>query len=331
LLTVEFVVNARAALELSRYQWTVLIKDQPSRVPAIRDQAMILYRAYRTISAEARKVLANPGGGADTLNIRAALGTVIGRIVVSDEEKHKGVAEFLTALRDFLVLSLWVSSRTEVGRQLITSLAAEPQAKMSIGIRYKGSPSSLLAYVPPGKVGAYGKPVPVPETNPFLDLFDKSKPIEKGTGSPTDLGAPVWLPEGVEANVVEVAPALFTKFLTVESALERILLGSASFGEGRQVFYTPVRIELMHELIHVLHNARGANREAVYMPKDVKGVWSSPEEFWAITGGKMNEDLFNAEAGLPNRHGHSGIAMVSLDPASEVAAVNSFATISGVP
>ena len=292
---------------------------------------MILYRAYRRVGTELRKVLAAPGGsGPVATDVRTALATVIERIVVSDEDNHKGVADFLGAIRDFLVLSLWVSSRREVGKQLITSLAEEPQAVMTIGIRYKGAPSSLLAYVPPGATGAHGKPGDVPQTNPFLDLFDKAKPIDKGTGSPTDLGAPVWLPEDSQANVVEVAPVLFTKFMSVDDALGRILLGSASFGEGRQVFYTPVRIELMHELIHVLHNARGANREAVYMPKDVKGVWTSAEEYWAIAGGKMNENRFNAEAGLPQRHGHGGIPLASLDPASEAAAVNSFATISGV-
>jgi hypothetical protein len=331
LITLEFVVSAKAALELSRYQWAVPFKNQPSRLPAIREQAMILYWAYRTVSEASRKVLTSAGGDLARTTAPAALSIVIGRIGVSDPDKHKGVAEFLAVVRDFIVLSLWVSSRREVGTQLITSLAEEPQAVMTVGIRYKRSPSSLLAYVPPGATGAHGKPVVVSQENSSLDLFDKTKPIDKGTGSPSDLGAPVWLSEDSDINALDVASKLFTRHLTVEDALQRILLGSASFGRGRQIFYTPVRIELMHELIHVLHNARGANREAVSMPEDAKAVWSNAEEYWVIAGGKMNENRFNAEAGLPERVGHSGVPLASLDPASPTAEVDSFATISGVP
>jgi hypothetical protein len=331
LLTLEFVVSAKAGLELSRYQWAVPFKDQPTRLPAIREQAMTLYRAYRTVSGDLRKILTGTGGGAGSTNVPKALATVIGRITVSDPDKYKGVSEFLNVVRDVLVLSLWVSSRREVGRQLITSLAEEPQAVMTIGIRYKLSPSSLLAYVPPGTADAHGKPVPVVPDNPFFDLFDKTKPIDKGAGSSSDLGAPVWLPEDSKINALDAAPELFTKFMTVDDALERILLGSASFGEGRQTFYTPVRIELMHELIHVLHNARGANREVVAMPKEAQAAWSNAEEYWVIAGGKMNENRFNAEAGLPKRFGHAGVPLALLDPTSPTAAVNSFATISGVP
>jgi hypothetical protein len=330
LLTLECVVSAKAALELLRYQWTVPFKNQQDRVPAIRQQADIVYQAYRTASTQLGKVLADPGGAPLAQDVKAALERVIPRITISGEYDHKGVADFLATVKDFLVLSLWVSSRGNAGRQLLSNLAAEPQAKVTIGIRYKRGPSSLLAYVPPNTVTAHGKPQSVPQMNPFLDLFDKSKPLDKGAGSPTDLGAPVWLPASSGTDALEAAPVLFTDYLTVEAALKRILLGGASFGRGRQVFYTPVRIELMHELIHVLHNARGANREIVSLPAEDKNVWTNAEEFWAIAGGKINENLFNAEVGLPQRHGHSGIALASLDPGSDTAA-ESFASISGVP
>ena len=84
----------------------------------------------------------------------------------------------------------------------------------------------------------------------------------------------------------------------------------------------------MHELIHVLHNACGTNRETV-LAAQFKDVWTNAEEYWTIDGGPINENLFNAEVGLPRRAGHRGIPLDALDPNSEEAQENSFATLSG--
>ena len=255
----------------------------------IHSEALLLYGAYRTVGAALRKTLDKGSGSKSKSKAGSPLAQVIRRITVDAAEGYKGVDEFLTSVREFLVLSLWVSARLPAGKQLLAALAAQPQALMTIDLRPKLGRSSLLAFVPPGHEGAYGRP-DTSGNRVRVDGFDKAEPIIKGTGSSSRLGAPVWLPrtkdQGPHApNAVDVAPDLFVGYVTVEEALIRILLGSVSFLQNRGVFYTPPRIELMHELIHVLHNASGTNREFV-LQADFRMFGRTPKSTGRLTAGR---------------------------------------------
>lgn len=155
------------------------------------------------------------------------------------------------------------------------------------------------------------------------------KPADKGAGTHTFLGAPVWIDS--DADIVENAHALFPKLITVERALEQILLGSLSFSDRKYAFYTPARIELMHEMLHAAHNGDGVNRAAVKLPAGVpEKIWTNTEEYATIAGGDLTENDFGAEIGLPDRCGHSGL-LPELLPSTSEAASDSLATLSRIP
>jgi hypothetical protein len=123
------------------------------------------------------------------------------------------------------------------------------------------------------------------------------------------------MPDFVSSD--EMLTALF-EGQSDERALTKILSGSLSFDKNCRPFFTPARIELTHEIIHVLHNARGMNRaETRRLLESEQKIWSNPEEWWTIAAGEINENQFNQIIGAPDRYGHAGIPLSGLDKSSE--------------
>jgi len=288
--------------ELSRYSPTVKIADQKDRSAAVLGRAGMLFEVYRRVLVAAVATVASP---------KSDLGAVAGRITIDEAaaKANKDVRDFLLGVRGFVLLSLWVASRSPVGAQLVTDLA-QSNAAIMIRIFYKEEPASLLAFV--AGPGAYAKSAP----RTGEDIRGRTEPITNSSGAPSQLGAPVWL---TEQSAGELEAASF-KYQTADQALAKILTGSISFTRDRAPFYTPARIELLHELIHVLHNARGSNREKVMtLTEDEQRAFKDAEEYWTVAGGTISENAFNAVIGAPERWGHSGLMLTSLDPSSKEA------------
>ncbi|MFI5495732.1 hypothetical protein [Actinoplanes sp. NPDC051859] len=326
LRSLEFVVAARNALTLSKYAWTEPLIKQEDRSADVRQQAMVLYKAYRSVAAKVAPVLAGglpgvPAESAELLKAKADFATVAGRITVDTGENQPGTADYLGVIHQMVLLCLAVTTRGADGRRLLAGLAASPKAAIIIDLRHKLNPSSLLAYGPDGSDSQYAKPA--------APLTGDIPASTRGAGSRSYLGAPVWLDGEIDST--EAGSQLFKKYLSVDRAHERILLGSLSFGEGKFAFFSPLRIELMHELLHVLHNAQGTNRAAVKLTGGLTtALWTNGEEYATIAGGDLTENALGAEIGLPDRYGHSGLSLDFLSAKSE-AAVDSLAKLSRIP
>ncbi|ATB37045.1 hypothetical protein CYFUS_002466 [Cystobacter fuscus] len=309
LADLEGMISAYITLELSRYQPTIKIANQQDRSATIQALASILFKAYRLVAAKARSMVLT--GDQD-------LKTVAARITLKKESAgNKSALQFLEEVDGFVIISLMVANRSPTGQRLVQRLAAA-NATVSLRVVYKESPSSLLAFTAGG--GAYCQAAPV-QGNPFEDpaLHARAKSIAKGAGGPSELGAPVWFEEEENRSAGMLEADSF-KHQSVDVALGKILMGSISFTRDKVPFFTPPRIELLHELIHVLHNARGSNREAIRVLSNVEeDAWHNAEEYWTIAGGNISENAFNATIGAPDRYGHGGLVLRGLELSSPFA------------
>jgi hypothetical protein len=327
LAALDRLVCAYVTLELSRYSPSVPIAAQDDRSPAVYRWASVLFEAYRRVLADAADVVWAPKGD---------LAVVAGRITIDDRAaaSSPAVKEFLTRVRGFVLLSLWVASRSDLGKQFVTRLARS-NAAATVQVQYKGKPSSLLAYV--GGPGCHCKALGGDQVT-TADIRCRAGLIAEGAGDPSILGAPVWLPEQGPVTLMDLMdkgkPELafdyqrWGSYTGPDAALARILSGSVSFTRDRAPFYAPPRIDLLHELIHVLHNATGANREKVMTLTDgERHIFTTAEEYWTIVGGAITENGFNASIGAPDRASHGGLPLSALQPA-DPEAVNSFHALS---
>jgi hypothetical protein len=246
LVSLDALICARITLIMVSYKLDVPIKDQPDRSPDVLTQARFLLAAYQ-------RVLAEP---AAVKGIADSLGPVADKFTIEKTTAYGSdkALEFLMSVRDMVLLSLAAGMLAGTSKLLYDQLAAAgPNVK--ILIFYKQEPSSFLAY--PGDAHTYCKAVlSKTESN---DLKERFKDVEPDTGGPSDMAAPVWVMlKGTSAG--ELLGATF-KAIGVAAAFEQIFTGSLSFTRDQAAYYTPPRIEILHELIHVLHNALGMNRE----------------------------------------------------------------------
>lgn len=328
LAALDSVVCAYVTLELSRYSPSLPIAKQQDRSPAVYRWASVLFEAYRRVVVDAGDAIRAPQGD---------LAVVVGRITIDGKAAatSPAVKEFLAIVHGFVLLSLWVATRSDLGRQFVARLAQSNAAAL-VQIQYKGDMSSLLAYV--AGAGCYCRALGGDEVT-GADIRCRAGLIAEGTGGPSSLGAPVWLPaEGpvTLTNLMlkgepEHRAFAFQEWDTyegVDAALAKILSGSVSFTRDRAPFYAPPRIDLLHELIHVLHNARGANREKVMtLTIGERHIFTTAEECWTIVGGDITENGFNALIGAPDRASHGGLPLSGLHP-SDPEAVNTFHALS---
>ena len=332
LLLLERVVGARVGLEFTRYRWTELLKDQADRLPMIRSEALPLYGAYRTVGAALRKTLEKGSGSKSKSKADSAAGPGHSRITVDAPEGYKGVDEFLTSVREFLVLSLWVSARLPAGKQLLAALAAQPQALMTIDLRPEARAlqlARLCSARPRWRVRPAGHQR---ESGPRRWVRQGRADHQGDRVVVASWRAGVVAthegPGPHAPNAVDVAPDLFVGYVTVEEALIRILLGSVSFLSEPGSLLHPAA-DRADARTHPRAAQRLRHEPGVRSAAQFEDVWTNAEEYWTIDGGPISENLFNAEVGLPRRAGHRGIPLDALDPNSEEAQGNSFATLSG--
>jgi hypothetical protein len=302
----ETLVAAYIGLELTRYSWKTPIAQQPDRGKIITDYAQILFDTYRMVLSGATKSNATPDG---------ELASDVNQVRMVDDtpaKDSKPVLACVGSVRDFILLSLWVAARSEPGQKLVAELA-RTKATLTLRIVYKGAATSLNAY--PAGPGVYCTGTgPVDQS---ADAATRLATVTPGVGAGSDMGAPVWL--DTEPLAPELLAATF-KRQTVDEALSKILMGSISFTRDRSPFFTPARVELLHELIHVLHNAQGINREKVKgLTEQEAYAYHDAEEYWTTAGPGITENAFNETLGLPDRYGHGGLPLPDLRPTSPFA------------
>ncbi|WP_285743940.1 hypothetical protein [Lentzea sp. NBRC 105346] len=292
-------------LELVKYDTETAIARQTDYSPLIFKHADIAFRVYETVVSTPGAV---PEGSGDLA--KALSSFQIGRTISTDETLKAMELEFLGAVRAFLALSLWVSAEGKPGQRLIASLAQTGKT-ITIGIAYKSKPSSLMA--DPNARGVHATAAPdaaaMTEQETEAQARDRLSKIVRGPGGESVITAPVY------AGTLEDPTKAF-KNTTVRDALWSILRGSVSFNQKGDPYFSPSRVELMHELIHVDHNARGENRADLPLNKQARDVWKDAEEFWTIEAGDLTESDFARDLVLPRRRSHSGLRLHAFDPKS---------------
>jgi hypothetical protein len=215
-----------------------------------------------------------------------------------------------------VIVSMMKIERSELGREFIHEFAqslTEKDHTLNIEAIMKREPSSLLANI-------YGPPMDAmigihPDADLPKDLrllahevnnVDSQLLIRKA-GTSSSLTFPIWSSTGLRD------PSDAWRSKTTNEALGGVLSGNFSFDNQSRMFYTPVHIEIAHELIHALHNSRGMSaRELGLHSRSDLVLWDNFEEYVAITSGRFSENAFGADFGLPMRYGHTGMAFASL-------------------
>ncbi|MBL9006726.1 MAG: hypothetical protein JNJ46_20890 [Myxococcales bacterium] len=316
LMALEALVADRIGEQLGQYNIQQAIVGQTDRSQEILEYASTLYEVYLLAAQHARHPRFINAGGPDMATVATNI-----RIQAGQPKKTR---QFLETVDRFVMLSLQCATRAAVGARLVNKLALT-NADVVIRVVWKETPSSLLAFNGAGQPFCQAGAAPI-HLNPSTK--QRVKPVVKGGGAASDIGAPVWFDDGVTS--AGMLQHLSFNNQSVDEALRKILIGSLSFNSSRYPFYTPPRIELLHELIHVLHNARGSNRVNIQnvLNQNEQHAWHNAEEYWTIAGGNITENSFNSLIGLPARYGHGGVTLRGLDP-NAPEAQESLATLSG--
>jgi hypothetical protein len=282
LISMEALVCARVGEHLKRYNLDVPIKAQPGLSEYPMTQGSFLLWAYQQVLSDAS------ANAALTSMMSECFGPLTEKFPDSQVpiNQDRTVQPFLLAARQIIVLSLAVGKNYRVTKDLFNQFRAVSYARVGVG--YESKPSSLAANT--GLPSSHCVSI-VPVSSPAT-LRERYSNVRHGTGGSSALRFPVWLPDSSKDIDRQGTPF---KFITVQDALTLTLSGSLSFAAGEMPYYSPPRFDILHELIHVLHNAYGENREKAgnetkdEMTAQEQVVWSNPEEYWTIEGARSRK------------------------------------------
>jgi hypothetical protein len=335
LLILETLVGDSITSEVRQYDLDKPIRDQQDRSTSLTDQSGVLFAAYhRTISEPVvmEAVTASLGGAAQQIAVAIQSWVKPDPDWAVDDAKTdadcaKVELEFANAARQLVLLCLAAGARRPVGAELLTRLVAS-KAVITVQPRYKVEPGSLLLALSPALSASCASADPTaPDSLTRISKIVVSADDGDRAGSSFD--APVWLNTGTP-SAADLARQSFTPGpggLTVERALRAVLAGSLSFDTGYRPFYTPPRIEVLHEIVHAIHNANGENRKDIPLTGPDTALWDDAEEYWTIAHDPIGENALANDIGLPARQGHAGLYLSDLSPTS-TSSKHSLTTIS---
>ncbi len=312
LIAIDRYISDLIAAELRNYNLDARLRDQNDRSANIRAYARTLFEIYGMATANARHPRLLAVGGQDMLRVAQNIA------VEPDQNDGRAARRVLAITEGLVLLSLLCSLECAEGRRMVRRLAAANQ-RISIQLMPKRYASSLVALAMNGQ--AYC-PAPA-QKRTDLHLQERLHRDAHGQGSGSIIQVPFFLdlPDGRGSSDVDRSEWFDHK--SVDEVTSSLLHGSLSFTRQREPFYCPPRLEFTHELIHVLHNARGSNREPWQRQLSPQNQldWKDAEEYWTITGGDITENDFNRATGLPSRFGHSGLPLSGLQHGSDYEAL----------
>lgn len=308
LIAIDLFISKRIEAELARYNLDTRISDQTDRSATIRAYAKVLFEIYCIAAANARQPRLLAIGGQPMLRIAQNVAVDL------DQDDGREARRVLAITEGLVLLSLLCGLECDAGRRMVRRLAAGNQ-RISIRITPKRYASSLVALAMDGQ--AYC-PAPADKRND-QHLQQRLRRDGHGQGSGSIIQVPFFLdlPDGRGSSDINRSEWFTHKSL--DDFTSSLLHGSLSFTRDREPFFCPPRLEFTHELIHVLHNARGSNREPWQRQLSAQNQqdWKDAEEYWTITGGDVTENDFNRATGLPSRFGHGGLPLSGLQHGSD--------------
>ncbi len=223
-----------------------------------------------------------------------------------NDAAKQNIQKFLEIGRSMVLLALLKEGKTELGSNLLEGLNNEHS--LGISVSFTSDARECMTVTPEGKQ-AFAKI----NNEPLMqDSFDQlsSQRVENNTGSGSILNIPVII---TEENCYQILDdkskpsynffPFVAKHGTVDTLVQSLMNGSVFFDEKGPSFL-PFQVELIHELIHVLHNSQGRNMRGVSMEEHMKSLWGSYEEFMTIRGGDLCEAKFADAHGARPRKGH---------------------------
>ena len=235
---------------------------------------------------------------------------------------------FLEQVRNRLVLSLLQVGDTAIGRDFLMDFKAVME-QFPVMLTANGNFILLQASISDYQGGSLkaaairssDADVKMETSATFPEYFTSHN---SSAGSISQFFVPLW---PVANQSVYDLPNYFCMY-TVDSLLDRAMLGSFSVDKDLRLFYSPLHMDVVHEFIHIFHNLRGENLENVIFntgnpEKDLslRAIWHNPEEFWtisAVDGARFAENKFLGETTVLQRFGHLGMALCTLMPEFEL-------------
>jgi hypothetical protein len=242
------------------------------------------------------------------------------------KSSYEKEADFLVYVKEAIILSFLKALLTESGQHLICKLAKTFSLyshSLLIRAMLTPEPYSLTTIPKSNDKSSYTTSSLDSDQSLQGSLYERTKPIKqpKEKGSSSILCFPVWSKDLSFSDFHLIYGAYFHD-ADFSFCLSNIIMGSLSFNQEDTAFYTPMHIEFIHELIHVLHNSRGTNRKELdrQLTEEERNLWSNTEEYWTIEGGHLCENRFNRELLPPvERLGHRGAPLTDffkIKPAS---------------
>lgn len=124
--------------------------------------------------------------------------------------------------------------------------------------------------------------------------------VSHAEGSESSILIPVYMSETELDNISE-----FMTSADPKQIVSQVMKGSIALDKNG-LCYLPFQLEFFHELIHVLHNAKGMNLRYVPLSKDEKD-WTSYEEYHTIRGAELCEATFAGAYGARARVSHQAL------------------------
>ncbi|VEG92072.1 hypothetical protein [Legionella spiritensis] len=127
--------------------------------------------------------------------------------------------------------------------------------------------------------------------------------VKPSSGDSSILDVPITIPKDKydSENIVELMskPDMLYSFLSI------MMSGTITFNDN-EISYMPFQLELLHELIHALHNAQGINYRNIPLSSTEKNRWKNYEEYVTISGAEICEADFSPLYGATPRDNHAG-------------------------
>lgn len=218
----------------------------------------------------------------------------------------ENATQFMRELKCMVLSTLLKVSRSEKGRDFIHQLAENlsGEKKLYIRLTLTSDKTAGVAVDPTDE----GWSVKVDK-----EVVDKHAPLEnrasKGVNPSKGASSALILPLVVSPKQMQKVAAgdinsIFRFNDFVQNQMRLLMQGGLAF-DSEGVNYSPFQIQLLHELIHVLHNAQGNNSRAIPLSPEEKKNWTSYEEYMTIEGGAISEADFVVDYGARPRHAHA--------------------------
>lgn len=227
-----------------------------------------------------------------------------------DPQAISNIQSIILESKSVILNSLLKGSYNEHGMELIRSLRQNfnDERKLNIMVFLACNEQSLSISPDGDEAYKQEQKEESKDINRLMDIEQRDKGWENGNGSGSMLSIPVLISEDDMSNL-NIA---LTRENIVQNTMNDMMIGGLS-RDPTGVSFIPFQVQIIHELIHALHNAQGANSRGIYLrPGEERGLWETYEEYVTIKNGTINESQFITQYGAIAREHHGGISSSAL-------------------